>query len=137
MKRIFAFGTLKRGFPLHQEGLSRANYLGDGRTVERFRMFIAGPWFAPMMLNRPGSGLRVRGELYEIEDAQLAIIEALESIGQPGNERIVVEGESHRGRTVGRLSVCQVAGYRDAGAHRFDGVLSGSQVRSSERVNLT
>ncbi|HEX3500909.1 MAG TPA: hypothetical protein VHT04_16445 [Stellaceae bacterium] len=37
MISVFAFGTLKRGFPLHDEGLSDATYLGAYRTVERPR----------------------------------------------------------------------------------------------------
>jgi gamma-glutamylaminecyclotransferase len=126
MKRIFAFGTLKRGFPLHREGLARANYLGDGRTVERFPMLIAGPWFAPMMLNRPGSGFRVHGELYEIEDAQLAIIDALESIGQPGNERIVVEVELSEG---GRSAAFAYVKSPDIATPAHSGLLADYQDR--------
>jgi gamma-glutamylcyclotransferase (GGCT)/AIG2-like uncharacterized protein YtfP len=69
MKRIFVFGTLKRGLPLHDDGLEGAAYIGACRTVERFPMFIAGPWFAPMM-HEPGHGLRVRGELYQVDDCR-------------------------------------------------------------------
>jgi len=56
-------------------------------------MLVAGPWFAPMMLNQPGKGLRVRGELYQVEDARLAAIDAIESVGKPGNLRLSVEVE--------------------------------------------
>ena len=56
-------------------------------------MVIAGPRFAPMMFDQPGSGHRVMGELYQIDDATLANLDDLESIGKPGNVRsqIVVE----------------------------------------------
>ena len=77
MTRVAAFGTLKRGFPLHEEGLAGARFLGDCRTVERFPMLVAGPWFAPMILNRRGSGCRIEGELYAIADTQLALLDAL------------------------------------------------------------
>jgi len=63
--------------------LREAKYLGEYLTVERFPMFVAGPWFAPMMLDQPGVGLSVRGELYEVDDAQLAVLDALESIVSP------------------------------------------------------
>jgi gamma-glutamylaminecyclotransferase len=92
MVRVFAFGTLKRGFPLHH-GLAGAAFLGAHRTVQRFPMFVAGPWFAPMMMNEPGAGQRVLGELYEIDAAGLARIDMMESIGKPGNFRISIEIE--------------------------------------------
>jgi gamma-glutamylaminecyclotransferase len=88
--RLFVFGTLKRGFPLHH-GISGARFLGEYRTVERFPMVIAGPWFAPMMLNEPGIGHQILGELYEVDEAGLARIDAMESIGRPGNLRILID----------------------------------------------
>lgn len=91
MPRVFVFGTLKKGFPLHDRGLSGARYLGSYRMVERFPVLVAGPWFAPMMLDRPGVGLNVKGELYAVDDARLAVLDALESIGRPGNFRRLVE----------------------------------------------
>ena len=90
--KVFVFGTLKRGFPLHH-GVGAARFLGEYRTVQRFPMFVAGTWFAPMMMNEPGVGHRVIGELYELDEAQLARLDALESIGEPGNFRIPVEVE--------------------------------------------
>jgi gamma-glutamylaminecyclotransferase len=90
MIRVFALGTLKAGFPL-QEALRGARFLGRYRTVERFPMFVAGPWYAPMMLDEPGTGLQVSGELYEIDDDVLAPLDALESVGQPGNFRRIVQ----------------------------------------------
>jgi gamma-glutamylaminecyclotransferase len=90
---VFAFGTLKRGFPLHQDGLSGARYLGRYRTCQRYPMAVAGRWFAPMMFDEPGIGLQVNGELYEVDQPLLARLDALESIGKPGNLRksILVE----------------------------------------------
>ncbi|MFZ0854586.1 MAG: gamma-glutamylcyclotransferase family protein, partial [Hyphomicrobiaceae bacterium] len=42
----------------------------------------------PMLLNQPGLGRHVVGELYELEEAILDRIDPLESIGQAGNLRI-------------------------------------------------
>jgi gamma-glutamylaminecyclotransferase len=97
MNRIFVFGTLKRRFPLHAQGLDGARCLGPYRTAERFPMFVAGPWFGPMMLDQPGTGLQVRGELYEVDDPRLALIDALESVGEPGNFRRLVQLEPVEG----------------------------------------
>jgi gamma-glutamylaminecyclotransferase len=97
---LFAFGTLKRGFPLHEEGgLGGARFLGTGRTTERFPMVIAGPWFAPMMLHRPGEGHRVWGELYKIDEERLATLDVLESIGKPGNLRLEIAIDHATGRS--------------------------------------
>lgn len=85
--RIFAFGTLKKGFALHAHGLNDAVFLGNYRTVERFPMLIAGSWFTPMMLDLPGTGFRVKGELYDIAESQLPLLDALGSVGLPGNFR--------------------------------------------------
>ena len=90
--KVFAFGTLKRGFPLHR-GIAAARFLGAYRTVQRFPMFVAGPWFAPVMMNEPGIGHRVIGELYQVDEARLTHLDAMESIGKPGNFRIPVEVE--------------------------------------------
>ena len=87
VQRVFVYGTLKRGFPLHDIGLAGATFLGAYRTVEPYPMLIAGPRFAPMMLDQPGRGVRVSGELYEVPLDQLEKLDAIESVGVPGNER--------------------------------------------------
>lgn len=78
MKRVFAFGTLKEGFPLHDRALRNAACQGPYRTTERFPMFVAGEWFAPMMMNEPGTGHHVVGELYDVEDWRLTLIDGME-----------------------------------------------------------
>lgn len=87
MTKVFVFGTLKRGFPLHARGLSGARYLGRYRTVAPYPMVIAGPWFAPMMFDMPSVGKQVIGELYDVDAHRLGVLDRLESIGKPGNLR--------------------------------------------------
>jgi gamma-glutamylaminecyclotransferase len=95
---VFAFGTLKKGFPLHEKGcLSQAEFLGAHRTRACFPLVIAGPRFAPMMFYEPGTGHRVRGELYRIDDRTLEVLDRLESIGKPGNFRFLIEVEPEKG----------------------------------------
>lgn len=96
-RKIFAFGTLKKGFPLHERGLSCARFLGAYRTRERYPMLIAGPWFAPMMLDEPGAGFQVVGELYEVDDRAIPALDRLESVGRPGHLRKVIEVEPAEG----------------------------------------
>jgi gamma-glutamylaminecyclotransferase len=46
-----------------------------------------------MMMNEPGNGLKVYGELYEVTMPQLAALERLEAVGRPGNFRVRIEVE--------------------------------------------
>jgi gamma-glutamylaminecyclotransferase len=97
MEPVFVYGTLKRGFPLHGRALTDAVCRGSYRTTERFPMFVAGDWFAPMMMNEPGSGRHVVGELYEVENWRLKLIDEMESIGAPGNLRVSISVEPING----------------------------------------
>jgi gamma-glutamylaminecyclotransferase len=56
-------------------------------------MFVAGEWFAPMMMNEPGSDHHVLGELYDVETWRLNLIDEMESIGVPGNFRVPISVE--------------------------------------------
>jgi gamma-glutamylaminecyclotransferase len=85
--QVFIYGTLKRGFPLHDKGLSGAHFLGEVETEQPYPLYIAGDIFGPMMLDHPGEGLRVRGELYAIEEERLTLLDELECVGQPGSFR--------------------------------------------------
>lgn len=90
---LFVFGTLKKSFPLHDPGLRGSQFIGLYRTQERYPLVIAGPWFAPMMFDEPGKGHKVRGELYRVHALQLAALDQIESIGQPGNLRLEITVE--------------------------------------------
>ena len=84
---VFIYGTLKRGFALHEKGLSGARYIGDAQTLEPYPLYIAADFFGPMMLDRPGVGLHVRGELFEIDEERLSVLDALEDVGKEGSFR--------------------------------------------------
>jgi gamma-glutamylaminecyclotransferase len=90
---VFVFGTLKNGFPLHDQGMAGCVFRGLCRTVQRYPMLVAGPRFAPMMLNEPGFGLQVQGELYAVSRLALATLDEIESIGKPGHFRLLIEVE--------------------------------------------
>ena len=46
MFNLFIYGTLKRGYPNHDEYLADEKFLGEYRTIERFPLIIANKWFA-------------------------------------------------------------------------------------------
>lgn len=82
MNRIFIYGTLKRGFANHLL-LADARFVGQVRTVEPYPLVVQGPWYSPALLPEPGKGLRVSGELWEVDDAKFAEIDDLESLHKP------------------------------------------------------
>lgn len=93
MAKVFIYGTLKRGFPLFDKGMAGTSYLGDYQTVARYPLYIAQDFFGPVMLNQPDTGLQVRGELFDVPEDQLPILDELESVGTPGSFRATLEVE--------------------------------------------
>jgi gamma-glutamylaminecyclotransferase len=87
-------------------------------TVEGRPLLIAGEWFAPMMIDEPGVGERVRGELFAIERTRLAALDALESIGKPGNLRKRIRVAMADGRRCSALDYMKEALSRRARACR-------------------
>ncbi|KAL9246936.1 hypothetical protein vseg_020414 [Gypsophila vaccaria] len=96
---IFVYGTLKRAFPNHyvlETFLSTddANFLGVYLTVHPYPL-VRGPLGVPFLINRPGSGQRVKGELYSVSGQAKARLDELEGIGKGYYERLpmAVTGE--------------------------------------------
>lgn len=97
---VFIYGTLKRGFALHDKGLSNARFVGNVVTVEPYPLYIAAPFYGPMMLNLPGEGLPVHGELFEISDADLPLLDDLEDVGKEGSFRSILSVKAAQGGLV-------------------------------------
>lgn len=95
---IFVYGTLKRGFYNHTllDDLIRtggAAYLGPCTTIEAFPL-VCGPHGIPYLVNLPGSGRRVRGELYSVSSVNgLARLDELEGVERGHYERLPVAVE--------------------------------------------
>jgi len=79
---VFVFGTLKDGFP--NFGVNRGRRVGGVyRTLERLPLLLVGERHVPWLLDSPGDGERVAGEVYEVDDAALAAMDELEGVGRP------------------------------------------------------
>lgn len=78
--RIFMYGTLKKGFPNHDRYMQSAEKLGNYRTVENYPLVLIGQRYVPCMINTPGEGDHIEGELYEVDDDCLKRLDALERI---------------------------------------------------------
>lgn len=91
---IFVYGTLKRGFPNHHliEDHIRSNdtvFLGSFRTIQPFPL-VCGPLGIPFLINKPGSGHRVRGELYSVSGWALSRLDELEGLSRGHYERLPI-----------------------------------------------
>ncbi|MCI4378174.1 hypothetical protein PGIGA_G00212910 [Pangasianodon gigas] len=83
MTRIFIYGTLKKGQPNHYRMLDttkgNVKFLGRARTVDKYPLVIAGKYNIPFLLNMPGEGQRVQGEIYSVDDPMLKFLDWFES----------------------------------------------------------
>lgn len=94
IEKVFIYGTLKRGFPNHHYVWGRIGYLGRCRTVEAYPLVVGDRWRSPFLLEEPGQGFQVTGDLFEADADALARMDQLEGVGRPKGyirDRITVE----------------------------------------------
>lgn len=71
--------------------MASAKPLGKYQTIEKYPLVLCGARYVPCMIDSPGKGHRVEGELYEVDDECLNRIDALERIQySDGYRRIVI-----------------------------------------------
>ena len=87
MTLLFVYGSLKEGFPNfpHNRG---TRVPGLYRTVQPHPFYLADGAL-PCLLDEPGSGLQVLGQLFEVGEAELRALDHLERVGEPGGYRRV------------------------------------------------
>ncbi|KAG7575766.1 Gamma-glutamylcyclotransferase AIG2-like [Arabidopsis thaliana x Arabidopsis arenosa] len=83
---VFTYGTLKRGFSNHvlMQDLIRsgdASFKGVYQTLDKYPL-VCGPYRVPFLLNKPGSGHHVTGELYAVSPRGLSRLDELEGISR-------------------------------------------------------
>ena len=83
MVNVFVYGTLKEGFA--NFGINQGRRVpGVFRTVERYPLHIVTASFIPWLVNRPGTGEHVRGQVFEVDERVLREMDRLEQIDEPG-----------------------------------------------------
>lgn len=79
---VFVYGTLKQGFRnAHVNTGTRVP--GEFVSVDRYPLYVIGPHHLPWLVERAGEGEHVTGQLYEVDSADLARMDALERITEP------------------------------------------------------
>lgn len=94
---IFVYGTLKQGFPNHALNPGR-RVGGTYRTREALPLYVVrlpGEARAPWLVDQPGHGHRVTGQVFEVDAATLQAMDAFEEVGLPtGYVRVEIELEA-------------------------------------------
>lgn len=88
LHRVFVFGTLKQGFPNFHVNRGR-RLPGDFRTALAYPLYLVGERHSPWLLDQPGQGQPVRGQLFEVDDGVLADMDRLERVTEPDGYRRV------------------------------------------------
>ncbi|XP_015121544.1 putative gamma-glutamylcyclotransferase CG2811 [Diachasma alloeum] len=82
LKRVFVYGTLKRGQPNHELLTSSSNgyakFIGIGKTLYKYPLVIASKYNIPFLLKQPGVGHQILGELYHVDSKMMDKLDELE-----------------------------------------------------------
>jgi len=90
MPLLFVYGSLKEGFPNHRVNRGR-RVPGEYRTAQAYPLHLVES-VLPCLFLQPGAGVPVQGQLFEVDSAALAAMDALERIGEPGGyHRVTIE----------------------------------------------
>lgn len=122
MHRVFVFGTLKEGFPNFSTNKGR-KVPGVFVTRERYPLYLVGERHSPWLIDRPGEGDRVAGEVFDVDQATLDAMDVLERIHEPdGYRRVEISVEPVRGGEAASMVVfayLKQACHFDASQARF------------------
>jgi gamma-glutamylaminecyclotransferase len=88
---VFVFGTLKEGFPNFDTNRG-SRIPGSFKTRELLPLYLVGERRSPWLLNLPGTGHQVHGQVFAVNEATLKDMDALERIAEAdGYQRILIE----------------------------------------------
>lgn len=93
---VFVYGTLKEGFPNFPYNPGR-RVAGTYRTRQPFPFYVvqlSDEDRAPWLMNNPGQGIQVSGQVFEVDAATLQAMDVFEEVGLPtGYVRVELELE--------------------------------------------
>jgi gamma-glutamylaminecyclotransferase len=76
---VFVYGTLKTGLPnfdINQGEKITGNFV----TLKYYPLLLIGNRYSPWMIDDPGRGIAVKGEVFRVNQQQLARLDKLERI---------------------------------------------------------
>ncbi|XP_062270398.1 gamma-glutamylaminecyclotransferase-like [Scomber scombrus] len=84
MANVFVYGTLKKGQPNHYRMFDsvngKAEFLASAFTTEKYPLVIASENNIPFLLNIPGQGHQIQGEIYKVDEQMLEFLDDFEGI---------------------------------------------------------
>lgn len=91
MFKVFVYGTLKQAFP--NEHLNHGVHLkGDYLTKESYPLYLVGERQSVWLMMEQGQGTRIKGQLFELDPAALAVMDQLERVDQAdGYQRQLIQ----------------------------------------------
>lgn len=82
-QHLFVYGTLKEGF--RNFHINRGQRIeGVFLTAAPHPLYLVGDFGLPWLLHRPGQGLQVEGQVFEVDETVLRDMDALERVDEPG-----------------------------------------------------
>lgn len=79
---VFVYGTLKEGFSNFAVN-SGTRVPGEFVTAERYPLYVLGQLHLPWLIDTPGEGHHVVGQLFEVDATGLARMDLLEQVDDP------------------------------------------------------
>lgn len=77
LTNVFVYGSLKRGFALHN-CLEGQKFLGECQTVPHYRLFDCGSY--PALVRVAANGVSVKGELFCVDSKCLGQLDIVEGV---------------------------------------------------------
>ncbi|HZM36199.1 MAG TPA: gamma-glutamylcyclotransferase family protein [Burkholderiales bacterium] len=103
--RVFVYGTLKEGFP--NFGTNTGTRIpGVFVTKDRYPLYLIGERHSPWMINTPGEGKQVIGQIFEVNLEVLERMDILQRVSAPdGYERTQITVRSQSAESEDELLV--------------------------------
>ena len=106
MNTLFAYGTLKSGFPAHHL-LADSKFVGESITHSRYHLINVG-WF-PAMIEDPSKEGGVVGELYHVDDSIFDKLDHYEGVRSGLFARLEIELKDER-KAIAYLFMAKIEG---------------------------
>jgi len=77
--KVFVYGSLKKNKRLHNY-MKKAEFAGCASTFRRYPLVLSEKGWYPYLLNKPGRGFHIKGEVYDVNYSLLKRLDRLEEV---------------------------------------------------------